>query len=83
MVSLIVDFMFNKLWKSTKGAIDITSVVVDVVLVTALIPVIVTFIANAENLTSTEETLLGLTTLFIVLALIFSIVKQSGLTNKD
>ena len=67
---------------STKGAIDITGVVVDVVLVTALIPVIITFISNAENLTTTESTLLGLTTLFIVLALVFNIVKQSGLTSK-
>lgn len=64
---------------SVKGAIDVTGVVVDVVLVTALIPVIVQFIQNAENLTTTEATLLGLTTLFIVLALVFSIVKQSGL----
>jgi len=47
-------FMIGK-----KGAIDITSVVVDVVLVTALIPVIYTFIANAENLSATETTLLG------------------------
>jgi len=72
----------KKMFNDTKAAIDITSVVVDVVLVTALIPVIVTFIANAENLTATEVTLLSLTTLFIVLGLIFSIVKQSGLTHK-
>jgi len=69
----------KKLLMGCKGAINITAVVVDVVLVTALIPVIVTFINNAENLTTTESTLLGLTTLFIVLALVFSIVKQSGL----
>ena len=68
--------------KSVKGAIDITSVVVDVVLVTALIPVIVTFINNAENLSATETTLLGLTTLFIVLGLVFAIVKQSGMMKK-
>jgi len=43
----------KKLFDSCKGGIDITSVVVDVVLVTALIPVIVTFINNAENLTTT------------------------------
>ena len=72
----------KKLWASCKGAINITSVVVDVVLVTALIPVIVTFISSAENLTTTESTLLGLTTLFIVLALVFSIVQQSGLVRK-
>ena len=72
----------KKLAISCKGAINITGVVVDVVLVTALIPVIVTFISNAENLTTTESTLLGLTTLFIILALVFGIVKQSGLTRK-
>ena len=72
----------KKLWAGCKCAINITSVVVDVVLVTALIPIIVTFIASAENLTTTESTLLGLTTLFIVLALVFSIVQQSGLVKK-
>lgn len=65
-----------------KGSIDITGVVVDVALVTALIPVIVQFIASADNLTTTEATILSLTTLFIVLALVFMIVKQSGLTRK-
>lgn len=72
----------KKLLDSTRGAIDVTGVVVDVVLVTALIPIIVQFISGAENLTTTEATLLGLTTLFIVLALVFSIVKQSGLMRK-
>ena len=58
---------------------DIAGVVVDVVLVVALIPVIVTFISGAQNLTATETMLLSLVTLFIVLALIFSIGKQAGL----
>jgi hypothetical protein len=71
-----------KLLNSVKGAIDVTAVIVDVALVTALIPVIVTFISDAENLTATETTLLGLTTLFIIMALVFSIVKQSGLGRK-
>ena len=73
---------FGKMYARVKGALDITGVVVDVVLVVALIPVIVTFISNATNLTSTEEMLLSLTTLFIVLALIFNIGKQSGLIKK-
>lgn len=73
----------KNIMNDVKGAIDITGVVVDVVLVTALIPVIVQFISNAENLSTTESTLLGLTTLFIVLALVFSIVKQSGLTGSQ
>lgn len=65
--------------KSTKGAMDLSAIVIDVVLVVALIPVIVTFVSSAENLTATETTLLGLTTLFIVLGLIFAIGKQCGL----
>ena len=100
--------ILKQLLKSTKGAIDITGVVIDVVLVVSLIPVIVTFIASASayvcnsgytlngsscyltanqsiiisavrGISTTESTLLGLTTLFIVLALVFMIVKQSGL----
>jgi len=71
-----------KLISSAKGAMNIAEVVVDVVLVVALIPVIATFIASATNLTTTEETILGLTTLFIVLALVFSIGKQAGLIKK-
>jgi len=73
----------KKLWLSTKGAMDISGVVVDVVLVVALIPVIKAFIAGAENLSSTETVLLSLVTLFIVLALVFSIGKQSGLIKSS
>lgn len=69
----------SKLVASTKGAFNIASVVVNVVLVTALIPVVAVQIANATNLTSTEETLLGLTTLFIILGLIVSVAKTAGL----
>jgi hypothetical protein len=72
----------RNIWKSTKGAINIVQTLVEVVLVVALIPIIAVFIANATNLTATEETLLGLVTLFIVLALVFGIVKSSGLTNQ-
>ena len=72
----------RKLMTSLRGAIDITGVVVDVVLVVALIPIIATFIAEATNLTTTETTLLGLSTLFIVIGLIFSIGKQTGLIGK-
>jgi hypothetical protein len=77
-MSNIVKEMFD----NAKASMDITGVVVDVVLVTALIPVIVTFINNAENLTATETALLSLVTLFIVLALVFSIVKQAGFGKK-
>ena len=71
--------MKNALLRSCKAAMDISGVVIDVVLVVALIPVIVTFIGNAQNLTATEVTLLSLTTLFIILGLVFAIGKQAGL----
>ena len=71
--------ILEKLCRDMKGAVSVMTVVVDVVLVTALIPVIITFINNAENLTATESTLLGLTTLFLILGLVFSIGKQTGL----
>ena len=74
--------LIAKFVSSTKGAMDISGIVIDVVLVVALIPVIVTFIAGADNLTATETTLLGLTTLFIVLGLVFAIGKQTGLIKK-
>ena len=85
MSSYIISIMkkaLKSLMLNVKGAISITDVVVDVALVTALIPVIKTFIGSAQNLTASETVLLGLATLFIVLALIFSIVKQSGLSGK-
>lgn len=72
---------FIKMLNSMKGAISITNVVVDVALVTALIPVIKTFIGDAQNLTATETLLLTLVGLFIILALVVSIVKQSGLSK--
>lgn len=71
----------RKMFGTKAGAMSVTGVVVDVVLVTALIPIIVTFIASAENLTTTETTLLSLTTLFIVLGLVYSVIKQSGLAG--
>jgi hypothetical protein len=71
-----------KLITSSKRAMDITGIVVDVALVVALIPVIKTFIAGADNLTATETVLLGLVTLFIVLALVVMIGRQSGLIKK-
>ena len=72
----------KKLLASSKGAINVMNTVIEVVIVVVLIPVIVGFIATAENLTATETTLLGLVSLFIILALVFGIVKSSGLTKK-
>ena len=67
---------------SVKGALDMTTVVVDVVLVVALVPVIKTFISSATNLSTSETLLLGTVTLFIVLALIVNTVKGMGLKKK-
>ena len=75
--------LLDKLRNSVRGSANsITGVVVSVVLVTALIPVIAVQIANATNLTTTETTILGLTTTFIVLGLIVGVAKSSGLLSK-
>ena len=73
----------KKMFSTSMAAMDIVSTVVNVALVVALIPVIKTFISSAENLTATETVILSLVTLFIVLALVVNIVKQSGLTHKE
>jgi len=73
----------TKMFGNVIGGVDLIGVLIDVILLSALVPVIVTFIKATEgNLTSTEFTLLSLTTLFLVIALVYSIIKQSGLTNK-
>jgi hypothetical protein len=72
--------MIEKLMPDVKHAMKIFDVVLDVVLVTALIPVVIQFIDSAKaNLSSTEATILGLTTIVIVLGLVFALAKQTGL----
>lgn len=72
----------QKMLDSTKGAMNLGTAIVEIVLVVTLVPVIAVIIAEATNLTSTEETLLGLVTLFIVIGLVFGIAKSSGMMNK-
>lgn len=61
---------------------NIVAVTVEIVMVTALLPVIAVTIATTQNLTTTESTILGLATLFLVLGLVYGIVKGSGLMSK-
>jgi len=69
----------KKLFNSTKGALNVFQITIEVILVVTLVPVIAGLILTATNLSATETTLLGLVTLIIVLALLFGIAKQSGL----
>lgn len=69
----------NKAAKASSGTI--MTVVFEIVLATALIPVIKTFIVGAANLTATETLLLGLVTLFLVLGLIYAVARQTGLVK--
>ena len=68
--------------KAVKKPVDIVSIVVDIVVLVAMIPIIKTFVASAENLTTTETTLLGLVSLFLILGAVFVTVKRSGLKSK-
>lgn len=67
----------HKLLNSLKASVNVMDVVIDVALIVALIPVIKGFISTYQsNFSSTELLLLGLVTLFIVIALVASIAKQ-------
>jgi len=69
----------KKLLDSCKGAMNVLAITFEVIVVVTLVPVIAVAIATATNLSTTEETLLGLVTLLIVLGLLFAIGKQSGI----
>jgi hypothetical protein len=53
--------------------------VIEVILVVTLLPIIAVTIASAENLTTTEKSILGLVTLVVVFGLLYGIAKQQGL----
>ena len=59
----------------------IVGILVAVTVATALIPTIVTQIAGAENLTTTEVTILNLIPLFIVIALLVMVIKSTGVSK--
>lgn len=56
----------------------ITDVVVDAVLVSALLPVVISFTSNVTGATPTEQLLLALVGVFIVIGLIISVARQTG-----
>ena len=59
---------------------DMIGVMVLVIIaVSAVIPVVKEQIAATQNLTSTESTLLDLVTLFIILGIVFVVIRASGL----
>lgn len=57
-------------------------IVVSVVMATALIPVVAVQVAGTTNISATESTLLALTTLFIILGLIYGVARSTGLVGK-
>lgn len=65
--------------KSKRG-MSIMRTTIELVLFAALLPVIVSFIAIAVlNLSTIEATLLGLVTTFLVLGIVYGVIKKSGL----
>lgn len=62
--------------------VTIIGLVIDIIMFVILLPFVVLFIANVENLTPTQTTLLALVTLFLVLGFVFSVIKDSGLMKK-
>lgn len=70
----------RKLLRNNAG-VNMVGALVTVVFATALIPVIAVQVAGTTNLSTTEETILGLTTLFLVLGVVYGIAKSSGILN--
>lgn len=66
----------NRKASSTMG---IVGIVVSLVVVLALIPTIANSIAGATNLSTTERTILGLTTTLIVLGVVVLVARKAGL----
>lgn len=68
------------LLESLQGEFNIFAICIDVALVFALYPAIKGFIASASaNMTSAEVLISALIPLVLVLALVYSVAKQSGL----
>ena len=68
--------------ESLNGEFDVFSVAIDVALVFALYPAIKGFIAvAAANMTPTEVLISALIPLVIVLALVYSVAKSTGLMH--
>lgn len=59
----------------------IVTVLVEVVIFTAIIGTIATTVAGGANLTGTALVLFSLTTLFVVIGFIMMIMKQMGLKS--
>lgn len=71
------------LLESLRGELNIFSVAIDVALVFALYPAIKGFISSASaNMSATEVLISGLIPLVLVLALVYSVAKQSGLMDQ-
>ena len=74
--------LLNKMFTAKRGMANpsqaIIGVLVAVVFVVSLIPTIVTQIAGAENLTTTQTTILNLVPLFIIIGLLLTVVKLTG-----
>lgn len=59
--------------------VNVVKTTVEIIIVTALLPIIAVTIASTQNLTATETTLLALVTLFLIIGLIYGIAKSEGL----
>jgi len=58
---------------------NVVKTTVEIIIVTALLPIIAVTIASTQNLSATETTLLTLVTLFLIIGLIYGIAKSEGL----
>ena len=77
-VNLAKRFARNRKGVSAGGMV---AMLVAVILVVNLIPTVADTIGSAQNLTTAQSNILGLTTTFIVLGVIVLVAKKSGLMS--
>jgi hypothetical protein len=70
-----------------KAVMSATDIIIDALLIIALIPTVALLVAgytvSSPTPTTLEISLMGLTTLMIIIALVYMIVKQAGLGKKE
>lgn len=69
--------------KKAQSGGALIGIVVTVIFAIVLIPVLADLIGSAQNLTTTESTLLSFVTLFIVLGVIVLVARKTGLMKSS
>jgi len=74
--------MNPKIFGSKKGGLNMVDMLVTVLFAASLLPIIAVQVAGTTNLSTTEQTIWALSTLFVVLGVVYGIARASGIVRK-